>query len=422
MAVTPLKMLLFLGGASGAAAGTAYVAGVFDPLLNPQQPAALVSSNAVPEPPKPEAPAQQAALEPEPAKPAAEPPAAEAPKPVLPTFDVLRVEPNGSVVIAGHAAPDASVDVLFGDRIVASAKATPEGDFVAIPDESLKPGDYQLALRAVAPGGETLLSGQTALLSIPDAPKGEVLAMVEEAGAPSRIMVKPAAPVAEASAPEPVASPPVAAVAPQVAPQPAPQTPPAPQVIARAAIEAVEVDGDKLFVAGAAPAGAPVRIYANDELIGETRATPEGRFLLERPRGLAVGDYRIRADVVAGNGAEVLARAEVDFTRDPGEAVAAATPMQPTEESAVPVAADAPTKLKSVASGVIIRRGDSLWRISRRVYGQGVRFSTIYLANNAQIRNPNRIYPGQVFRVPEKTEQGETADMKRIGDQATTVE
>jgi nucleoid-associated protein YgaU len=49
---------------------------------------------------------------------------------------------------------------------------------------------------------------------------------------------------------------------------------------------------------------------------------------------------------------------------------------------------------------VIIKRGDNLWRISREVYGRGIRYSTIYQANRDQIRNPNRIYPGQVFVLP----------------------
>ncbi len=57
--------------------------------------------------------------------------------------------------------------------------------------------------------------------------------------------------------------------------------------------------------------------------------------------------------------------------------------------------------------GVIIRRGDTLWRISRRVYGRGVRYSTIYLANQTQIEDPDRIWPGQVFKMPEKTPEGD---------------
>jgi nucleoid-associated protein YgaU len=73
-------------------------------------------------------------------------------------------------------------------------------------------------------------------------------------------------------------------------------------------------------------------------------------------------------------------------------------------------------KLRSVAGSVIIRRGDSLWRISKRVYGRGVRYTTIYLANQDQIRNPDLIWPGQVFSVPEKTESGEDADMSAVAD------
>ena len=79
-------------------------------------------------------------------------------------------------------------------------------------------------------------------------------------------------------------------------------------------------------------------------------------------------------------------------------------------------------KLQSVKSAVIIRRGDTLWRISRRVYGRGVRYSTIYLANTDQIENPHWIWPGQVFDVPRETPQGDEADMSAIGEQAVTPE
>ena len=45
--------------------------------------------------------------------------------------------------------------------------------------------------------------------------------------------------------------------------------------------------------------------------------------------------------------------------------------------------------------------GDSLWGISERLYGDGLRYSQIYAANAAQIRNPRLIYPGQVFVLPQ---------------------
>ena len=47
-----------------------------------------------------------------------------------------------------------------------------------------------------------------------------------------------------------------------------------------------------------------------------------------------------------------------------------------------------------------VSRGDSLWRLSRNTYGAGTRYAVIYKANREQIRNPNLIYPGQIFVLP----------------------
>ena len=47
-----------------------------------------------------------------------------------------------------------------------------------------------------------------------------------------------------------------------------------------------------------------------------------------------------------------------------------------------------------------ISRGDNLWRISQRTYGRGERYTVIYDANQSQIRDPDLIYPGQIFVLP----------------------
>jgi nucleoid-associated protein YgaU len=49
-----------------------------------------------------------------------------------------------------------------------------------------------------------------------------------------------------------------------------------------------------------------------------------------------------------------------------------------------------------------VSRGDSLWRISRLTYGAGTRYAFIYRVNRKQIRNPNLIYPGQIFVLPTR--------------------
>ena len=74
-------------------------------------------------------------------------------------------------------------------------------------------------------------------------------------------------------------------------------------------------------------------------------------------------------------------------------------PVAPKEETAAP-----PEALPDVKPGhVVIQPGNNLWRISRVVYGRGVRYSVIYQANKDQIRDPALIFPGQIFSTPGAT-------------------
>ncbi|QKC84641.1 LysM peptidoglycan-binding domain-containing protein [Mesorhizobium sp. NZP2077] len=545
MAINPLKAFLFAAGGTVAAAGTAYVSGALDPYLHPTPPA-QVAALTPPEAPKPAdpgtegrlpapavpaapaaapqatapaAPATEATPPAAPATDAAAPAAPAAAGPIAPTFDVVRVESNGSIVIAGNAAPNSKVEILNGTTVLGSTMAGPDGAFVIVLDDPLKPGDYTIALRSTV-GTVVTASVQTAVVSVPKDAAGQVLAMVEEPGKPAELLTvpapepKPAAPATgdqaaapAAPAPAPAAeAPATAAPAPaapaaapavvEAAPAPAaPATPPAAAVTEpKIVVEAVEIDGNKIFVAGLADPGRKVRAYANDILLGDAQTSPDGHFLVEATRDIPVGSYTIHVDGLDADGVKVVARAAVPFEREPGEAVAAVAPaevkpaeVKPAEtKPAAPAAAEAPAapapaapavvaaapaepapapavpaaaapavaaapaepapapaaeapavvaaatppsdvpevvspKLEHADGAVIIRRNDTLWRISRRVYGHGVRYSTIYLANQDQIRDPNRIWPGQVFKVPEKSKEGEAADLKAMGEQATTA-
>jgi len=434
---------------------------------------------------------------------------------------VVRVEGDGSVVIAGNAAPKAKVDVLNDGAVLGGADAGPDGAFAIVLDTPLKPGDYQITLRATAPDGAVATSTQTAVVSIPQKPDGQVLAMVEEPGKAAELMTVPepgnkpaeaaqpaeavpasteAKPADEAPAetkPAEVASAPAESPAPaseegteaaapaqpaeapaQADTQPAQTEPAQPAVpAAKVVVEAVEIDGNKIFVAGIADAGRRVRAYANEILLGDAKTSPDGHFLVEANHDLPVGTYTVRVDALDADGVKVVARATVPFEREPGEAMAAVAPAEaakpgaesPAEVAAAqpeapPAAAQAPAdtssaepapepkpaattppasekpaemasatppadgipetvspKLEHADSAVIIRRHDTLWRISRRVYGHGIRYSTIYLANQDQISDPDKIWPGQVFKLPEKSREGEAADLTIMGDQMTTA-
>jgi nucleoid-associated protein YgaU len=144
----------------------------------------------------------------------------------------------------------------------------------------------------------------------------------------------------------------------------------------RVTIDAIDyADSGNVVVSGRGTAGATVRLYADNRPIGEAQVDADGRWRVDIPQ-LGQGNYALRADELGPQG-RVAARAETPFQR-----------------AAVP----APGPGEQI---VVVQPGNSLWRISRRIYGEGLRYTTIYDANREQIRNPDLIYPGQVFSLPE---------------------
>src|SRR5690606_36962023 len=95
-----------------------------------------------------------------------------------------------------------------------------------------------------------------------------------------------------------------------------------PATIPNVAVEAVEIEGDTIFVAGRADAGSTIRVYADSIVLGDAVASAAGRFLVEAKRDLPVGNYLIRADLLSADGS-VLARAAVPFEREAGENISA---------------------------------------------------------------------------------------------------
>ena len=80
--------------------------------------------------------------------------------PSLPSFDLVRVEPDGESVIAGRAAPGATIELLRGDQVHARAAADASGLFAIVPPP-LPPGSHQVALQSIAPDGTRQRSEQT---------------------------------------------------------------------------------------------------------------------------------------------------------------------------------------------------------------------------------------------------------------------
>ena len=283
-------------------------------------------------------------------------PAGESPAGRVPSFDVVRINPAGDAVIAGRAAPNAVVTIFDGDRELGRVTADARGEWVFVPKEPLPPGARELNLSAQSPGGETLRSVQVVVLAVPE--RGKDLA--------GRPAPEPQPPLVLASPRE--------GIGPSTLIQRPGGRPLAPGALA---LELVEYDDSgKVSMSGTAPPGATVQVYLDNKPLGQALADASGNWTLTPDLTVAAGDHTLRLDQLAADG-RVAARMETAFSR-----------AEPTKDGQVNV--------------VVVQPGNSLWRIARRVYGEGVRYTLIYEANRERIRDPDLIYPGQTFGIPQR--------------------
>ena len=266
----------------------------------------------------------------------------------IPSFDIIKVDPDGRAVIAGRAGPGDRVRVLDGDKPIGEVTADQRGEWVVAPVAPLPPGDRQLALEAVRPsGGAPVRSKDVVGLSVPPpagADKGTAVAVLlpEDGAKPAQALQRP-----------------------QAGPDAGPL-----------GLDTAEYgEGERLLLSGHAEPGARLNVYAGNQPIGTATADPAGKWSLSAPRPAVGGGFELRLDQLAADG-KVVRRIAAPFESPPAATASAE------------------------AGSYVVKRGNSLWWIARRTLGQGVRYTAIYTANRDLIRDPNLIYPGQVFKLP----------------------
>jgi nucleoid-associated protein YgaU len=279
-----------------------------------------------------------------------------APPAQKPSFDVVRINPQGNAVMAGRAAPGSEVTIADAGKAIGHVQADQHGDWVFVPSTPLPPGARELTLAERAPNGSETKGDRSVLLVMP---------RVAAAG----------------TAPAQSAAPPLAVLtgpntAPLVLTGPAQPAGAAAAGHARLAFGAVEYDEHgKTRLSGIAPPGAKVRLYVDNHPIGEAAANPDGQWTFSASQAIGTGSHHLRLDQIAPNGA-VAFRLDRPFTREQL------------------------TAAELRAGDIVIQPGQNLWVIARHTYGLGTHYLVIY----QEIRDPDLIYPGQVFTLPASTE------------------
>ena len=350
---------------------------------------------------------------------------------VSPSFDVMRLDPDGAAVVAGQVASGAKVSILVDGAEVATAAADDTGKFVAMFDLPAADAGRLMTMVATLSDGTKVESDASVALAATTAPAAEATAQAEttdaQAGTTAVAVTEEGAKVLQTD------------------------TNVAAEVATNVTIDTIAYPTpETVQFGGRGTVGNFIRLYLDNAPLGDPATVgADGTWNLTQT-GIAPKIYTLRADEVDGAGT-VISRYETPFKRETPEALAAANgtaaaaaeTAAPAAETAAPApaadgaattdtatAADADTAstdttaqatteaapAAKVATAtetapetatpaasvtVTVQPGFTLWGIAKRQLGQGIMYVQVYEANKDKIKDPDLIYPGQVFTLPQ---------------------
>ena len=255
-----------------------------------------------------------------------------------PKFDLVRVEEDGSAIIAGSAKPNSEVRLLVDGKELEVVEADGSGTFAIL--TTIPTGEKPLELQLEDANDNSMKSKDTVLV-IPNKEtenKSPKIVIAETSG---EIIVQD-------------------------------QNEAAPQIQSLSLDTINYTASGDVVLAGRAASEQTVRIYVDNEpvVLGEVN---NGKWNFEIPN-IEEGIYTLRVDALNEEG-EVVDRVESPFQR---------------------------VILEMENGQATIQPGFTLWKLAELKYGFGMRYVQIFEANRDSIKDPDLIYPGQVFQIPEK--------------------
>ena len=275
-----------------------------------------------------------------------------------PSFDVVRITPDGDAVIAGRAIPGSSVYLYNNNVLIGFVLADDRGEWVFVPNKPFGAGPARLTLEMRFGKEKSLFAEHEVVMVIPEANKdiagrvtldqtsGALAMKVPTSGSGKKIILQN------------------------------PSGPPSSEL----SVSMLDYDKEgRLSVSGYAPPDTEINLYLDNKFIGQTKTDSNSTWNLLPEKTIDPGIYKLRADQIDSQG-KVEARVSLPFSQ-----------ADPTED--LP---DEPF--------IIVQPGNSLWRIARRSYGSGFSYTVIFDANKEQIADPDMIFPGQIFAMPPSTQ------------------
>ncbi|MED5532121.1 MAG: LysM peptidoglycan-binding domain-containing protein [Pseudomonadota bacterium] len=277
------------------------------------------------------------------------------------TVDILRIDESGITVIAGKTDPDTAVEARIGDKVVGASKTNEDGGFVIIGQVSSSENAQELKLLTrdmkkkeivdddgviseppwvVSANSFFVLPGLVQEADIKTVSEGQTNAVSIIETKDDDLLLK------------------------QIS---------APIKVDQVSLDRIKYSSDgNAVLYGRCRSDMAVFIYLDNVLRSKIKPADDGSWRIDLGV-ITPGIYTLRLDEVDSSGA-VLSRIESPFKQE---------------------AKDLLDKL--FAEAITVQPGNSLWRIARRIYGRGILYMEIYKKNDHLIKNPDLIYPGQVF-------------------------
>ena len=277
-------------------------------------------------------------------------------------LEVVRVRPDGSLVIAGKGLPNSKVEIISGAQVIAVTTSDKIGDFVAVPEKQLNAGEYLLSFRQTTQDKKVVIANKSVAINVTgginDVP---IVAIVDSEGklgakviqAPGLNSRKEISKEKEININEDKRDPYIAILA-----------------------ITHDTKVGQLVLSGEAHNGVQINAGFSGQETSSTKIIND-EWTLSIPGKLIAGKQKVFAVLLGKNG-KVLSENSIIIS---GKTVQNA----------------------NGKTFVVVQKGDALWNIAYQRLGVGNRYIDIVNLNKNKIVNPDLIYPKQLFIIPSKS-------------------
>ena len=251
------------------------------------------------------------------------------------TFDIVRLEENGDVIIAGKTIPNIQVDILDGNETLASVFSDANGEWVWISDNPLPEGVKRFNLKHF--DGEDEFVSQQNIIILREKNNNSLSKILKFSKNSSIEIINNNA-----------------------------------KILGLTLDMAEYLNKESLMLTGRTKPNTTVKLFFSGSFIQDSKSDTNGKWKMKLKNFEFTDNNLIITTEIEGQKIKLKTKI-FEKIIDPNFVF---------------------------EKEVTVKNGNSLWRIARKTLGGGVYYSEIYKNNMKEIENPDLIFPGQVFNIP----------------------